>query len=432
MPLDKILNQYSLIHYEQQMGLQAASDEERLVVTTDASGEKSLAIRTLSLGERLLALFGMGPASEENVRDYINTQVRENPELDEKVRFIFNEQIDRPSAVVALSSLASCYDREMVNKILRQPDVRDNINTKVVGDDTALMQAIRKNNKEAFYSILDVPGVKLDPAALLLAIELERLDLVKELVARGCTIPVKAYLDAKNHPHMLTALKSGSEAQKSSLLVDAVDHNNDAALKKIANDIHGIDMLPALEHALAHGKDEMVDKLMGHGIDSLKASEAALHVWARGQIDHKDPLFQKLCKDITYLGEISPLECNRSRDDYLALFKTLDSQLDNEAGTRLLIKAQEKGNWPLVEALLVAKVPLQPERASKILIRAASRGSPEVVQLLLERGADPLYEDGHGHSALERAQFRLTLTPIPGGRDQADAVLGLLQGPSPS
>lgn len=63
-----------------------------------------------------------------------------------------------------------------------------------------------------------------------------------------------------------------------------------------------------------------------------------------------------------------------------------------------------------------------------MLLRAASRAGPEVVSLLLEQKADPAYKDSRGNSALKRAELRVSHGRIPGDREQAQAVLSLLQG----
>ncbi|MBS0637717.1 MAG: ankyrin repeat domain-containing protein [Verrucomicrobia bacterium] len=419
MGIDSVVNEYSLIHYKQQNELKEGSLQERLVVKVDSNGKKSLDIRTLSLWERFSALFDLGPAAKSAVLECINISPQKEA-LADKVAFIFNENLDRPKYVVVLSSISECHNRSLLRELIERPEVKERLNDKVRDGDTALMQAIKKSNKDAFMVLVRADGVDLDAwnheeeyTALILAIEHDRPEFVKELIAKGCKIPVKAFLEAKNHPSMLTLIKNGSNEQKSGLLVDAVENSNEAALKKIINDIHGINMVPALEHAIRYEKREMIDKLIGHGV--ANPEKVAVQEWAKGYKLMLEP-GKTVVADLI---EVSPVDSVRTSDEYRNLLEGRNIE------PQMVLKAAERGNWNLVEAMISTR-PMKREDASKVLLKAASRAGPSVVELLLQKGADPEYKDSRGNSALARAEQRLTHGHIPGGRDQAQAVLDLL------
>lgn len=439
MGLDSIVNEYSLIHYKQQNELKEGSLQERLVVVVGPDGHKNLDIRTLSLWERIQALFDYGPAAKSAVIACINESPQKEALL-EKVAFIFDELVSSPRRAVVLSAVSQCHNRSLLGELVEKPDIQEHLNDKVAGDDTALMLAIKNSNKDAFKVLVHADGIDLNVwnleqeyTPLILAIQEDKIEFVKELIARDCQIPVKAFLEAKKHPQMLAAIKNASALQKSELLVDAVEKNNDAALKKILNDIHGIDMIPALAHAIHNEKADMVDKLVGHGIELDKVVQVAVQDWAKGGIALSSTLFQNLVAlhpSLSCLAELPPEGSLRTKDEYKELLSMLAFDQSSEESYRALKRAQERGNWSLVQALLECGVNAnyEPDGASRMLLRAASRAGPEVVSLLLEQKADPAYKDSRGNSALKRAELRLSHGRIPGDREQAQAVLSLLQG----
>lgn len=446
------INEYSLIHYKQKKENTPKRVQDRLVVVIKFGTKQSLTIKKLNFWERILATCNRGPAAKTTILDFIEKATTSNPHkqaIDEKVRFIFSKELQHSDIAIVLASISECHNRSLINEIVKIPEIKASINSKIKDGDTALMLAIRNNNREAFDALIHADGISLntpnttnDYTALVLAIELDRVEFAKKLLATGCEIPIKAFSLSKNKTPLLAAIKTASAEQKSSLLVDAVEHANTNAFKKILDEVRGLDTLPALEQAIHNSSGEMVQILLEHGLDKATALEAALKQWARGEISEESEILKKLVQNsrstlalaLLNLAELHPGESVRTSDNYLKLMQLFiasdENLLANSPGSyKALTRASERGNWNLVAALITAGANpnFEPNGASKLLMRASSRAGPEVVKLLLEHGAKTTYQDARNSTAIKRAERRLQHGHIPGGKEEAEEVLDLLK-----
>lgn len=446
------LTEYALIHYKQLKKNTPKRMQDRLVVVLRPGKIEALVIKKLNFWERIRAHFSYGPAAKKNVLQLIEhaTKASEHKaSIDEKVRFIFSKELQHSDIPTILTSISECHNRSLIEEVITMPEIKANINANVKDGDTTLMLAIKNNNREAFDVLIHSEDIALNTAntmhdytALVLAIELERLEFAKKLLAKGCNIPVKAFTLSKNNAPLLAAIKSASSEQKSALLVQAVEHSNTTAFKKIINEMHGLDTLPALERAIQDNSVEMVDILFGHGLNKIAALEVAVKQWVKGDTSEESEVFKKLVdfnrnslhSGLAALAELHPGDSIRSQDEYLMLIHTFiardeDMRINGEACYKVLTRAAERGNWNLVEALIRAGANpnFEPNGASKLLLRASSRAGPEVVRLLLAHGADINYQDARNTTALKRAELRLQHGHIPGGQEQAESVLDILK-----
>lgn len=463
MEIVRALTEYYLIHYKQQKENVETKLQDRLVVvlshdTPDfasdaAKSEKTVDIRQLSLWERIGANFDFGPASKSALLHFIKAQkLKTSGErkqiIDEKVTLIFNKA--KPIDVhTVLLALTECHNKTLMQDIVSIPEIRANINAKIKDGDTGLLISIKNNNREAFDVFihteaiaLDAPNSKNEYTPLLLALDLGKVDFVEKLVQKGCSIPVKAFSLAKNSTPTLNAIKSASYEQKSALLVDAVQHSNVVAFKKIVSELNELDMVPALENAIRNDRLEMVETVLAHGIDAALALQVAIRLWVSGDVQLDSKVFTLLIKlnrnalqpALNMLAELYVGPVKRTKDEYISLihaFVAMDEyiNLQAEACYTVLVKAAQRGNWNFVEALIESGVSpdFEPDGASKLLLRAASRGNYECIKLLLEKGADPLYLDDHNNTPIKRAQLRLHHGHVPGGLEETKKVLNLLQ-----
>lgn len=442
------LTEYSLIHYKQVKETTPKRLQDRLVVVLRPGRIESLAIKKINLWERILATYNWGPAAKTTVLAFIEKATKTNPHkqaIDEKVRFIFSKELQHADLATVFISISECHNKALLKDILKMPEIKAHINATVKDGDTTLMLAIKNNNKEAFEALIQADGIALntpntitDYTALVLAIELERVEFTKKLLNKGCDIPVKAFSLSKNNTPMLAAIKTASAQQKSSLLVHAVEHANTAAFKKIITEMTELDTLPALERAINDDCLEMVEILIENGLSTLTALEIALKQWAKGEAPVESEVFKKLMESrktsphlvLTPLAELHPSDSVRSKDDYLTLIKLFIPLIpNNKSSYKALTRAAERGNWNLVEALITAGVNPNFEHhgASKLLLLASSRAGPAVVKLLLANGADTTYQDARNTTAITRAELRLQHGHIPGGQEQAEEVLGILK-----
>ncbi len=444
--------EYSLIHYKQKHDKTEARKQKRLALITKANGEKTLYIKRLSLWQRIRAKFDKGPASKTAILAFLqplSTSDEKRDSLEDKVNFIFRKELLDSDIPIVFSSICDCHNRSLIDEILKIPDIKAHINSKLQDGNTPLILAIQNANKEAFNALIATEGIAVNKwnlvtenTALTLAIEMEEIDFVRKLLDKGCEIPVKAFILAKNNHVIHTMLKESSQEQKNHLLLDAVDKSNASALKKIINDMQGLDLSPALEKAIHKGNSEMVDKLLGHGVDKVLALQLTLKEWAKNTTEKEDELLEKMIAHnsrnlhpaLAALADLNLNERARSKEQYLQVINSLavhDSGLDlqGDGAYRVLLRAAEKGNWELVQAMVLAGVNInfEPNGASKILFRAASRGSSEVINMLLAKGADVSYHDPRGNTPLKRAELRLQHGHIPGGREEAEDVLAVLQ-----
>ncbi|MCE5293963.1 MAG: ankyrin repeat domain-containing protein [Chlamydiales bacterium] len=436
MDLVSTLTDYVLIHYKQKKDQIPKRLQERLVVRGN-----SLVIKQLSLWQRIQAKFDIGAASKSAV---LSKLASVNPD---KITYIFSNTWQTSEIAFIFENIAECHDKELIQEILARSEIQQNINMKINGS-TPLMLAIKNNNLTAIPLLLEVEGIDLniynfetDDTALTLALALHQAPSVKELLKKGCKVPVKAFALAKSVPSMFALFKDASSEQKSKLLVDAVEKHNVTVLKKILNEMHEIDMSPALAVAIRNGNTEILEKLLGHGVDKSEALHVALREWAAGDIALGADVFEVLLAQnrgnlqasLIALSDFGS-RSTRSKGEYTQLLKTLEAydsslNLQGESCYRALLKASERGNWEFVEALLTAGANVQFEHdgPSKILLKAASRGDSDVVKLLLDKGADVSYQDTRGNTPLKRAELRLQYGHIPGGLEEAEHVLDIIK-----
>lgn len=451
MELLNTLNDYYLLHYKQHKENLEKSLQDRLVVVLKAAGTKTLNIKKLSPWERIRAVFDFGPASKSSVLAFIKkvTPLKHLPAIEEKANLIFSNKDQAFDTSTVLVCISECHNKSLIQDVINKPEILAAINTKIKNGDTVLMLSIKNSNKEAFEVLLNTDGIALDEenhindyTALLLAMEQNNPEFVNKLVSKGCLIPLKAYSLAKNSPRALAAIKNASAKQKSGLLIDTVVHSNISAFKKIVNEIHELDMLPALEKAIENNRLEMVEIALGHGIDKAAALQITLQQWAAGKLNTDSLVYKKMIdlnrhnlqSAIGMLSEIYPGSSVRTTDEYVALIQSFIEQddyirINSEACYDALIQSAKRGNWNLVEAFIIAGVNpnLKPNGASDLLLRAASRAGPKTIELLLAHGADVTYKDLKNNTPISRAELRLEHGHIPGGLEESEKVLSILK-----
>lgn len=271
---------------------------------------------------------------------------------------------------------------------------------------TPLHYAILASNAAALDGLLRLaPDVnqrdKRGATALHDAAALGNDEAIRRLVQAGADVNLPAK-DRREERNERTPLMAALEKESLPAVTALLDAGANPAAKTSSG-------RAALAFALCDYHQELAPLLLSRGAppeaDVKCWSQATSSAISQGRED--DAL-----KILEYAKPLAPdalRELRREAAKY-GLAKVLRHLLERpeassaEEKAELLRLAAEKGKRATVELLLEGGVPATPAFSlERALGKAASRGHPEVVALLLERGADPLWTPEKGESAVALA-----------------------------
>ncbi|WP_395833946.1 ankyrin repeat domain-containing protein [Archangium violaceum] len=285
-------------------------------------------------------------------------------------------------------------------------------------DRTPLHYAVLASNAAALDVILRLaPDVNLrdkrGATALHEAAALGNDEAIRRLVQAGADVNLPAK-DRREERHERTPLMAALEKESLPAVTALLDAGANLKAKTASGRI-------ALEFALCEYHEEFAALLLSRGAppeaDVKCWSQAASSAISAGR-EEEALKFLEYAKPLAP-GVIRELRQKAAKSGLPKVLRHLlerpEASSDKERA-ELLEVAAENGKRATLELLLEGGVPATPAfTLERTLGKAAYRGHPEVVSLLLERGADPLWTPEEGHSPVALA--------LGAGKDKVIEVL---------
>ncbi|WP_395810913.1 ankyrin repeat domain-containing protein [Archangium minus] len=271
---------------------------------------------------------------------------------------------------------------------------------------TPLHYAVLASNAAALDVILRLaPDVNLrderGATALHEAAALGNDEVIRRLVQAGADVNLPAK-DRREERHERTPLMAALEKESLPAVTALLDAGANLTAKTASGHI-------ALEFALCESHEEFAALLLSRGAPP----EADVKCWSKAASSAISAgREEEALKFLEYAKPLTPdvvreLRQKAARSGLARVLRHLlerpEASGDKERA-ELLEVAAENGKRAIIELLLEGGVPATPAFTLERTLRAAAyKGHPEVVALLLDRGADPLWTSEKNGSAVARA-----------------------------